>query len=86
MADPDLQIRGGGGGGHPVPEISGALRALARAKNKGAPGSATDVIILKGTRGHYSRQSCINSEIKCHDQMAYKGLLVELPLFGTYWV
>ena len=25
VADPDLQIRGGGGGGHPDPEIRGGL-------------------------------------------------------------
>ena len=25
VADPDLQIRGGGGGGHPYPEIRGAV-------------------------------------------------------------
>ena len=30
-------------------------------------------------------KTCINSTIKCQMAMAYKGLLVELPLFGTYW-
>ena len=46
MADPDLQIRGGGG--HPDPEITGgglqkdfffALRASFWSKNKGGPGA-----------------------------------------------
>ena len=57
VADPDLQIRGGGGGGQPDPEIRGgpaekkmlsALRASFSSKNKGgpsplgpSPGSAT---------------------------------------------
>ena len=44
MADPNLQIRRGGGDGHPDPEIRGgglqkhfsALRASVWAKNKGA--------------------------------------------------
>ena len=47
MADPDLQIRGGGGSGHPDPEIRGeerdqkffpALRASVWSKNKWAGG------------------------------------------------
>ena len=55
VGDPDLQIRGGGGGSHPDPEISGgrsdkifsALRASFWSKNKGGPralfpGSATE--------------------------------------------
>ena len=48
VADPDLQVRGGGGG-HPDPEIMGgggglqtnffsALRASVWSKNKGMPG------------------------------------------------
>ena len=57
MADPDLQIRevgGGGGEGHPDPEIRGArsikkfsaLWASSWSKNKGGggPGSATGLI------------------------------------------
>ena len=28
----------------------------------------------------------MNSLAKCEMAMAYKGSLVELPLFGTYWV
>ena len=31
-------------------------------------------------------KTCINSLIKCQLAMAYKGSLVELPLFGTYWI
>ena len=50
MADPDFQIRGGGGAaGHPAPEIRGspgakkifpALQASVRSKNKAAPASS----------------------------------------------
>ena len=52
MADPDLQIRGKGGGGHPDPEIRGgggqslkkcfsALRVSVWSKNKGGGGAGS---------------------------------------------
>ena len=45
------------------------------------PSSDIAILVIKTVL-----KTCINSVIKCQIRMTYKGSLIELPLFGSYWV